>query len=58
MPRDQIEERTNIDLSRLQRQTLERYLRHCIGLGEESVAEEVRAAMSAQDDVEIMDLAA
>jgi hypothetical protein len=55
---DQIEEQMNIDLSRLQRQTLERYLRHCIHFGEEGVAEEVRAAMSAQDEAEHMDLAA
>lgn len=55
---DQIDEETNIDLSRLQRQTLERYLCHCIDFGEEAVAEEVRAAIRAQDVVDLEDLAA
>lgn len=58
MPRDQIEEQMNIDLSRLQRQTLERYFHACIDAGEVDVAEELRAAMSRQDDIQPMDLAA
>jgi hypothetical protein len=55
---DQIDEETNIDLSRLQRQTLERYLGHCIDIGEDAVAEEVRAAMALQDATEREDIAA
>lgn len=55
---DEIEEQMNIDLSRLQRQTLERYLFHCILVGEAEVAAEVRAAMSAQDEVDHRELAA
>ena len=55
---DHSEEQINIDLSRLQRETLERYLRHCIGVGEEGVADEVRAAIRAKDSAEQEDLAA
>lgn len=46
MPRDLIAEMALIDLSRQQRETLERWMRVCIDAGEPDTAEEVRRALS------------
>lgn len=49
MPRDFIEEQALIDLSRCQREALERWMRICVDIGEAGAAEECRQAMAAQD---------
>lgn len=49
MPRDLIEERALIDLSRVQREALERWWLICMDAGETVVAEEVRQAFTATE---------
>lgn len=49
MPRDFIEEQANIDLSRCQREALERWIGICATAGEPEAAEEIRQAIMAQD---------
>lgn len=50
MPRDLIDELTNISLSRLQRETLERWIGICMTAGEADVAEACRKALSEQQE--------
>lgn len=49
MPRDLAEEKTLLDLSRCQREALERWMRICVDAGEAVAAEECRQAIAAQD---------
>lgn len=53
MPRDLIAEMALIDLSRQQREVLERWMRICVDAGEPGTAEEVRRAISVQDAMEV-----
>lgn len=48
-PRDYAEEMALIEMSRMQRQTLERWFWECIDAGEAAVAEEVRQAITVKD---------
>lgn len=52
MPRDLIEELTNISLSRMQRETLERWIGVCMTAGETKAAEECRFALTKQQERE------
>lgn len=52
MPRDLIEELTNISLSRMQRETLERWICICMTAGEPATADACRKALSEQQERE------
>lgn len=49
MPLDLIAEQTLIDLSRVQREALERWMVICIDAGEVNVAEEIRQELTIVD---------
>ena len=53
MPRDHLAEIALLDLSRAQREALERWMRICSDIGETVVAEACRRAIAAKDMREV-----
>lgn len=49
MPRDLLDERVNIELSQLQRETLDRYFRILIDASQFDAADDLRKAIEAKD---------
>lgn len=57
MPRDHLAEIALLDLSRAQREALERWMRICSDIGEASVAEDCRRAIATKDEREVANAA-
>lgn len=57
MPRDHLAEIALLDLSRTQREALERWMRICSDIGETVVAEECRRATATKDMREVANAA-
>lgn len=54
MPRDLAEEQTLIDISRVQRAALERWVPILLTAGETELAEEIRSEITASDQAEFV----